>query len=148
VEPQAVIDHGTSPSHRSLTGHILALGIYVFIFGALAYLTFLSQGGIPGELLLIYVASLPAAIAIGALVEIRRAKRRMAAHHVISGCLNAMLLCGVGGVWVAFRDQLLFTLLGSLAVVWLTRYQPCGALRAAAQLERSRWIRTSVRTSI
>jgi hypothetical protein len=100
----------------------------VFLFGALAYLTFLSQGGIPGQLLLIYVSALPLAIAIGTVVRIARAERRMAAHHVISGCLNAVLLCGVGGVWVAFRDQLLFTLIGSLAVVWLTRYSPASQI--------------------
>jgi len=122
VEPQAVIDLGTSPTHRSWAGHILALGVHVFIFGTLAYLTFLNQGGIPGELLLIYVSALPLAIAIATVVQIARAKRRMAAHHVISGCLNAVLLCGVGGIWVAFRDQILFTLFGSLVVVWLTRY--------------------------
>jgi len=124
VEPHAVIDLGTSRAHRSWAGHILALGIHVFIFGALAYLTFLNQGGIPGELLLIYVSALPLAIAIGTVVQIARAERRMAAHHVIAGCLNLVLLCGVGGIWVAFRSQILFTLLGSLAVVWLTKYSP------------------------
>jgi hypothetical protein len=124
VEPQAVIDLGKSPSHRSFAGHILALGVHVFIFGALAYLTFLNQGGIPGEALLIYVSSVPLAIAMGTVVQIARAEQRMAAHHVIAGCLNAVLLCGLGGIWIAFKDQIVLTLLGSLALVWLTKYSP------------------------
>ena len=124
MDPQAVVGVGTSPSHRSLAGHIFTVGVYVFIFGALAYLTFLDQGGIPGQLLLIYVSSLPLAIGIGTVVEIARAKQRLAAHHVIAGCLNAVLLCGVGGIWVVFGRQLIVTLLGSLVVVWLTKYSP------------------------
>jgi hypothetical protein len=43
---------------------------------------------------------------------------------VIAGCLNAVLLCGLGGIWIAFRDQIVLTLLGSLALVWLTKYSP------------------------
>ena len=124
MDPQAVIDLGTSPSHRSLAGHAFTIGVYVFVFGALAYLTFLAQGGIPGQLLLIYVSSVPLAIAIGTVVEIARARERLATHHVIAGCLNAMLLCGVGGVWIAFGRQLIVTLLGSLVLVWLTKYSP------------------------
>jgi len=124
VDPQAIIDLGTRPSHRSFAGHIFTIGVYVFIFGALAYLTFLNQGGIPGQLLLIYVSSAPLAIAIGTVVEIARARQRLAAHHVIGGCLNAMLLCGVGGIWVFFGRQLIVTLIGSLVLVWLTRYSP------------------------
>ena len=124
MDPQAAIDLGASPAHRSLAGHIFAIGVYVFIFGALAYLTFLDQGGIPGQLLLIYVSSLPLAIAVGTVVEIARAKQRLAAHHVIAGCLNAVLLCGVGGIWVAFGRQLIVTMLGSLVLVWLTKYSP------------------------
>ena len=122
MDPQAVIDLGPSPSHRSVAGHIFTIGVYVFIFGALAYLTFLDQGGIPGQLLLIYVSSMPLAIAVGTVVEIARAKQRLAAHHVVAGCLNAVLLCGVGGIWVVFGRQLIVSLLGSLVVVWLTKY--------------------------
>lgn len=124
VDPQTLLGIGTNRPHRSLAGHILTVGIYVFIFGALAYLTFLAQGGIPGQLLLIYVGSVPVAIAIGTVREIARAKQRLAAHHVVAGCLNLMLLCGVGGIWLAFGRQLILTILGSLVVVWLTRYSP------------------------
>ena len=124
MDPQAVIGLGTSPSHRSLAGHIFTIGVYVFSFGALAYLTFLDQGGIPGQLLLIYVSSVPLAIALGTVAEIARAKQRLAAHHVVAGCLNAVLLCGVGGIWVAFGRQLIVTLIGSLVLVWLTKYSP------------------------
>ena len=124
MDPQAAFDLGTTRSHRSFAGNIFTLGVYVFIFGALAYLTFLHQGGIPGQLLLIYGSSVPLALAIGTVVEIARAKQRLAAHHVIAGCLNAVTVCGVGGIWVVFGRQLVFTMLGSLVLVWLTRYSP------------------------
>ncbi|HKW73626.1 MAG TPA: hypothetical protein VJQ08_12490, partial [Candidatus Dormibacteraeota bacterium] len=124
MQPQAVIDFRTGPSHRTLVGHFFAIGVYVFIFGALAYLAFLNQGGIPGQLLLIYLSSVPLAIAIGTVVEIARAEKRLAAHHVVAGCLNAVLLCGVGGIWVVFKEQVMLTLLGSLVLVWLTKYSP------------------------
>lgn len=130
VDPQAVIDLTTAPSHRSFAGHLLVMGAYVFIFGALAYLAFLGQGGIPGQLLLIYVSYMPLALAVGTVTEIARAKQRVAAHHVIAGCLNAVLLCGVGGIWLAFGRQLIVTLLGSMFLVWLTRFSPAaGFLR-------------------
>lgn len=128
MDPQAVINFVAPPSHRSFAGHVFAFGVYVFIFGALAYLTFLEQGGIGGQLLLIYVSSVPFAIAIGTIVEIARARQRLAAHHAVAGCLNAILLCGVGGIWLAFRDQIVLTLIGSLFVVWLTRYSPAAQL--------------------
>lgn len=124
MEPQALIDFGSGPSHRTLAGHFFALGVYVFIFGALAYLAFLNHGGIAGQLLLIYVSSIPLAFAIGTVVEIARAEKRLAAHHVLAGCLNAVVLCGVGGIWLAFKEQLILMLLGSLTLVWLTRYSP------------------------
>ncbi len=124
MDPQAVFDLGTTQSHRSFAGHIFTIGVYVFIFGALAYLTFLDQGGIPGQLLLIYGSSVPLALAVGTAVEIARARQRLAAHHVFAGCLNAVFLCGVGGIWVVFGRQLVFTLLGSLVLVWLTKYSP------------------------
>lgn len=122
MEPSALIDLGTSPSRRSLAGHIFALSVYVFIFGALSYLAFLKQGGIPGQLLLVYVSAWPLGIAIGTVVEIARARQKFAAHHVVAGCLNAVLLCGIGGIWVVFREQILLTFIGSLALVWLTKY--------------------------
>jgi hypothetical protein len=67
---------------------------------------------------------------------------------VISGCLNAVLLCGVGGVLVGFRDQLLFTLIGSLAVVWLTRYSPASQfLHPPTLSEVAGWTPLSVHRS-
>jgi hypothetical protein len=124
VQPQAVFDLGLNPPRRTLVGHVFALGVYVFIFGVLAYLAYLSQGGMPGQLLLIYVSAIPVAIAIGTIGAIARARQRLAAHHVVGGCVNAVLLCGVGGIWLLFWQQIMLTLLGSLALVWLTRYSP------------------------
>ncbi|HET7466420.1 MAG TPA: hypothetical protein VFL29_07120 [Candidatus Dormibacteraeota bacterium] len=125
MEPQIVSELGiTNPPHRSFAGHVLALGAHVLIFGVLAYLAFLAQGGVPGQLLLIYVSALPLAFAIGTVREIARAKNKMAAHHVIAGCLNAVLLCGLGGILLAFGNQIVLTLIGSLALVWVTRYSP------------------------
>ena len=103
---------------------MLTLGVYVFIFGALAYLTFLHHGGIPGQLLLIYGSSVALALAIGTVGDLARAKNRLAAHHVIAGCLNAVFLCGAGGIWVFFGRQLVYALFGSFVLVWLTRYSP------------------------
>lgn len=125
MEPQAFFNLGTTPpSHRSFAGHVFVLGVYVFIFGVLAYLTFLNQGGIPGQLLLIYVSAAPLAVAMGTVEAIARAKQGLKAHHVIASCLNAVMLCGVGGIWLVFGRQLIFILLGSVVVVWLTRYSP------------------------
>ena len=124
MDPQAVIALEASPSHRSFAGHVLASGVYVFIFGGLAYLTFLNQGGVPGQLLLIYLSSLPLAIVIGTASAIARERQKLEAHHAIAGCLSAVLFCGVGGIWVVFGRQLIVPLLGSLAVVWLSRYSP------------------------
>lgn len=153
MDPQAVIGLGTAPSHRTFAGHILVIGVYVFIFGVLAYLTFLAQGGIPGQLLLIYVSALPLAMAIGTVAAIARAKQQLAAHHVVAGCLNAVLVCGVGGIWIAFGRQLIVTLLGSLLVVWLTRYSPAADFlklpnltdfAGSAALPENRPVRTTV----
>lgn len=127
MDPQAVLNLEIPRSHRTLAGHVFAAGVYVFIFGALAYLTFLAQGGLPGQLLLIYVSAAPFAIAIGAVVEIARARQKLEAHHAIAGCLSAILLCFGGGVLLAFRDQIILTLLGSAAVVWLTKYSPAAS---------------------
>ena len=124
MDPRAAFDFGASPSHRSLAGSIFIIGVYVFIFGALAYLTFLDQGGIPGQLLLIFASTVPLAIAIGTVVEIARAGKRLAAHHVVAGCLNAVVVCGVGGIWIVFGRQLLVTLVGSLVLVWVAKYSP------------------------
>jgi hypothetical protein len=123
MEPQAAIDLGISPSHRSFAGHVLSLGIHVFIFGALAYLTFVNRGGVSGQLLLTYVSALPLAMVI-ALVQVARAEQRIEAHHVIAGCLTGVVLCGLGGLWVAFSNQIAIGLVGSAAVVWITRYSP------------------------
>lgn len=98
----------------------------MFIFGGLAYLTFLQQGGIPGQLLLMYMSALPLAMAIG-LVRVARAEPRIAAHHVIAGFLIGMVLCGLGGLWVAFSNQIAWGLAGSVAIVWVTRYSPLAA---------------------
>ena len=124
MEPQVLLGISTSAPHRSLAGHALAAGAYVFIFGVLAYLAFLAHGGIPGQLLLIYVSSIPLALAIGTVTAIAHARGRLAAHHVVAGCLNAMLLCGVGGIWLVFGRQLILTLIGASLVAWLVTYSP------------------------
>lgn len=124
MEPQAVVALGASPSRRSLAGHVLRLGVYVCIFGVLCYLTFLYQGGFAGQLLLVYVSSLPVSIGITTVTAIARARQKLAAHHVVAGCLSAVLFCGLGGLWIAFPEQIIFALLGSVVLVWVTRYSP------------------------
>lgn len=111
------------------------MGVYVFVFGALAYLTFLAQGGIPGQLLLSYVSAAPFAIATGTAVEIARARQKLQAHHAVAGCLTAALVCGVGGILLTFREQIILTLAGAAAIVWLTRYSPAASFLQPPSIE-------------
>ena len=124
MDPDAIASLGLAPPRRSFAGHVLSLGVHVAIFGVLAYLTYLSQGGLPEQLLLIYVSSVPLAIAVDTALLLTRARQKLGAHHIVMGCLNAVLLCGVGGILLTFRQQVGYTLLGSAVMVWVTRYSP------------------------
>ena len=126
MDQEAVVDLGLTPAHRSFAGHVLSLGVHVLIFGVLAFLAYLNQGGLPAQLLVIYVSSIPLAIAVDTALVLARARQKLGAHHIVMGCLNAALLCGVGGILLSFREQVFYTLLGSAVIVWVTRYSPAG----------------------
>lgn len=124
VDSEAAVAQALEPPRRSFAGHVLSLGVHVFVFGVLAYLTYLSQGGIPEQVLLIYVSSIPLAIVVDTVLLLARARQKLGAHHAVMGCLNAALLCGVGGIVLTFREQIFYTVVGSAAIVWITRYSP------------------------
>jgi len=121
-EPQPVIALQTHSPKRSLAGHLFTLGVYVFVFGALAYLAFLKQGGIAGELFVAYASSIPLTVALQTVVEIGWARQKLSAHHVIAGCVSAVLACGLGGLLLLFGQQIVVGFIGSALVVWVTRY--------------------------
>ncbi|HEX2680774.1 MAG TPA: hypothetical protein VHQ03_05725, partial [Candidatus Dormibacteraeota bacterium] len=99
----------------------------MFIFGVLAYLTFLNQGGLAGEVLLIYVSALPMTMAIE-LVRLARAGQKLGAHHIVKGVLTGVVLCGLGGLWVLFPYQIAWGLAGTMAFVWVTMYSPASPI--------------------
>ena len=127
MQSPAAVDSVIGGPRRSFSGHALSLGLHVFVFGALAYLTFLDQGGIPGVLLLAYVSAVPLAMAI-ALIQVARAEQRISTHHLIGGVLIGIVVCGLGGLWIAFPNQIAWGLVGTLAFVWITRYSPAAPL--------------------
>lgn len=150
MDPQAAVELETGSDKRSFLGQVFALGVHVFIFGLLAYLAFLKQGGIAAQLFVAYASSIPLAIVLRTVVEIGRARQRLTAHHAIAAWVSGVLGCGLAGLLFVFGTQIVLGFLGSLVVVWVTRYSPAaqylkppsfGDLGASAHINnhRSLW---------
>ena len=115
---RALIASPVATAHPGrLAGRLLRVGAVVLAIGVLIYFAARSEsGGLAGILL----SGLLASITVGTALMVvkgtwRESERLRPRHAVLSGCLTAVALCGSGGVFLCFGNQLL---LGSIVGIF------------------------------